>query len=228
MFTGKMADIMRLPGGGRLLKEDLLTEAFRLYRENVTGKELAIYYVPFDYVNADAKVVLIGITPGWTQMEIAYRAASRCLHAGLSVEQVLKRAGDEGGFAGMTRTNLVKMLDGIGLAGALQIRSCSMLFDRASHLAHTTSAIRYPVFVNGADYSGNRPDITQHPVLRRYVTEVLAEELDTARHALVIPLGKAVSLGHPAAHRKRLAGRRAVPAEFPASVRCQCVQVTRI
>lgn len=193
LFKSKIEDIMRLPRSGKLLKEDLLTKTFLLHRENVAGKELAIYYVPFDYVNADAKVVLIGITPGWTQMEIAYREASRYLRAGLPVEEVLKRAGDNASFAGTTRTNLVKMLDGIGMAEALQIKSCSQLFDRASSLAHTTSAIRYPVFVNGAGFSGNWPGIMQHGVLREYVTEVLARELQTTSHALVIPLGKAVA-----------------------------------
>jgi hypothetical protein len=127
------------------------------------------------------------------QMEIAYREANRSLKAGLSVEEVLKRSGDQATFSGMTRTNLVKMLDGIGLAEELEIRSCSLLFDRASQLVHTTSAVRYPVFVNGEDYSDNRPDLTRQPVLRRYITEILAEELQNMPFALVIPLGKAVS-----------------------------------
>lgn len=193
LFTSKIADIKRLPRSGKLLKEDLLTEKFLLYREKVSGKDLAVYYVPFDYVNPGAKVVLIGITPGWTQMEIAYRGAGRYLRAGLSVEEVLKRAGDDASFAGMTRTNLVKMLDGIGLAEELGIKSCSLLFDRASQLVHTTSAIRYPVFVNGGNYSGTWPDMTRHPVLRKYITETLAEELQSMPFALIIPLGKAVS-----------------------------------
>ena len=193
MFISKIADIIRLPRSGKLLKDDLLTEKFLLHRENENGKELAIYYAPFDYVNRAAKVVLIGITPGWMQMEIAYREANRSLRAGLSVEEVLKRAGDQATFSGMTRTNLVKMLDGIGLAEELEIRSCSLLFDRASQLVHTTSAVRHPVFVNGEDYSDNRPDLTRQPVLRRYITEILAEELQNMPFALVIPLGKAVS-----------------------------------
>jgi hypothetical protein len=193
LFSGKIADIMRLPRSGRLLKEDLLTETFLLHREKISGKEMTIYYAPFDYVNAGAKVVLIGITPNWTQMETAYREVNRSLRAGLSVEEALKRAGDQATFTGMTRTNLVKMLDGIGLAEELEIRSCSLLFDRASQFVHTTSAIRHPVFINGGNYSGNWPDMTRHPVLRRYITEILAEELQSMPFALVIPLGKAVS-----------------------------------
>jgi hypothetical protein len=193
LFRKKITDIMRLPRSGKLLKDDLLTVKFLLHRENENGKELAIYYAPFEYVNRAAKVVLIGITPGWTQMEIAYREANRSLRAGLSVEEVLKRTGDQATFSGMTRTNLVKMLDGIGMAEELEIRSCSLLFDRASHLVHTTSAVRHPVFVNGGSYSGYWPDMTRQPVLRRYITEILADELQSMPFALVIPLGKAVS-----------------------------------
>ncbi len=34
-----------------------------------------MYYAAFDHVNEDAKVAVVGITPGWNQMEIAHRAA---------------------------------------------------------------------------------------------------------------------------------------------------------
>jgi hypothetical protein len=193
LFTSKIKDIMRLPRSGKLLKEDLLTETFLLHREKVSGKEMAIYYVPLEYVNVSAKVVLIGISPNWTQMETAYREVNRSLRAGLSIEEVLKRAGDRATFAGMTRTNLVKMLDGVGLAEELEIKSSGLLFDRASQLVHTTSAIRHPVFVNGGDYSGNWPDMTRHPILRKYITDILTEELQSMPFALIIPLGKAVS-----------------------------------
>ena len=36
---------------------------------------LDIFYAPFDYLNRDAKIVIIGITPGLQQMTNAIRAA---------------------------------------------------------------------------------------------------------------------------------------------------------
>lgn len=186
-------DIEALPQSNILSKKDLLTEKFRLYDSNYNGSQIGIYYIPFDYINETAKVTIIGITPGWTQMEIAYRMANQYLHDGLSPEDVLKRVCDDASFAGSMRTNLVQMLDGIGLADALKIRTSDQLFGEHSNLAHTTSAIRYPVFINGENYSGSKPGILEHPVFRKYVIDVLSEELLSTSNALVIPLGKTVS-----------------------------------
>ncbi len=45
-------------------KECLLSTDFLI--EKVTAKygNLSIYYIPFEYINENAKVILIGITPG--------------------------------------------------------------------------------------------------------------------------------------------------------------------
>jgi hypothetical protein len=32
---------------------------------------LRVFYAPFDWVNAHAQVIILGLCPGWTQMEIA-------------------------------------------------------------------------------------------------------------------------------------------------------------
>src|SRR5215217_2021844 len=79
--------IRALPDRQRLTKDDLLTPTFRRYQE----EGLEVYYAPFDYVNRDAKVAVVGITPGWAQKEIAYRSARDDLHAGLAHDEVLRR-----------------------------------------------------------------------------------------------------------------------------------------
>jgi hypothetical protein len=64
-------------------------------------------------------------------------------------------------------------------------------------LLHTTSAIRYPVFIRRGDewqnYTGYSPPIVQSDLLRGYIETKLAEELERVRHALIIPLGNLVS-----------------------------------
>jgi hypothetical protein len=50
---------------------------------------LKMYYSPFDWANTDAKIIILGITPGWTQMEIACRVARQTLANGGKVEDVL-------------------------------------------------------------------------------------------------------------------------------------------
>jgi hypothetical protein len=89
------------------------------------------------------------------------------------------------------RANLVSMLDGIGLDGALGIDSTARLFDTRHHLAAKASAISYPVFVNGQNYGGGNPPLIGHPVLRSFVRASLGPRVAMAGSALVVPLGKA-------------------------------------
>ena len=56
----------------------------------------------------------------------------------------------------------------------------------------STSAVSFPVFVDGKNYTGHSPRILTEPVLRRVVEEVCLARVARAPHALVVPLGKAV------------------------------------
>ena len=40
------------------------TNAFLMNRETISGNTLEEFYIPFDYVNENAKIFVIGITPG--------------------------------------------------------------------------------------------------------------------------------------------------------------------
>ena len=124
----------------------------------VRDGNLSIVYAPFDYVNADAKVALVGVTPGWTQMHTSFVEARSGLEEGQSTIDILRRVKRVAAFSGTLRTNLVSMLDEIGLAEALGVNSTSVMFgEQAEHLLHATSAVRYPVFKAGKNYSGSAP-----------------------------------------------------------------------
>jgi hypothetical protein len=75
--------VRQLPSGRGFTREQLLTSTFRLLQ---IGK-VEIYYAPVDVLNADARVAIVGITPGWTQMEIAYREFRIALDKGLTVDE---------------------------------------------------------------------------------------------------------------------------------------------
>jgi hypothetical protein len=179
--------IARLPAG-RLTPRELLTDAFLLEREG----ELSIYYVPFERLNPDARVMLIGITPRFTQMRIAYETARDGLNGGLSEDEVLRRVDEEASFAGSMRTNLNRMLDDLGLSAMLGIDSTDELFREEAHLLHSTSALRNPVFVRGQNYTGSAPPIARSPLLRRIIIEILGAELASVPSAILVPLGGAV------------------------------------
>ena len=108
--------IVALPREARLSREALQTPDFLLHEEG----RLAIYYAPFDYLNPHARIVLVGITPGFRQMEIALRATRDALLAGEGdLAAICARVKYRASFAGPIRHYLLAMLDGIGLPAAL-------------------------------------------------------------------------------------------------------------
>ncbi|KAF4326248.1 hypothetical protein G195_000337 [Phytophthora kernoviae 00238/432] len=155
--------------------------------------EVEIFYSPHnEYINPSAKVMLVGITPGWQQMEIAYRMAIQALKAHKSYEQACKKAKMAARMAGSMRTNLIQMLQEIGLHDYLSVPHVQRLFEADCTLLHTTSLIRYPVFVNKQNYNGHQPYITKNEFLYQFVLESFLSELEQLKHPLIIPLGKSV------------------------------------
>jgi hypothetical protein len=61
---------------------------------------IKIYYAPFEYTNRTARVVLVGITPGPTQMVNANNEARRALMSGKSSQDTMRAAKDTAAFSG--------------------------------------------------------------------------------------------------------------------------------
>ena len=106
-----------------------------------------------DYVNPKAKVVIVGITPGESQME-----ASRC---GKSKKDIKR----ENAFAGNMRPKLVEMLDAIGVNKFLCIESCASLWSEDFDKVQMTSLLRDATYKNGEMYKGS-PSILRTPKLK--------------------------------------------------------------
>lgn len=153
---------------------------------------VSVYYSPFDHVNKKARIVLIGITPGEMQACNANRAFLAALSAGQSTEAALKIAKREASFSGPMRTNLIELLDHAGLARWLGVKSTANGFYADSDLMHFTSMLRYPVFFNGANYSGRQPKALRSPLLTHFLQTVFLPELASLSDAVFVPLGDAV------------------------------------
>jgi hypothetical protein len=149
---------------------------------------MQIVYAPFDYVETQARLVVVGITPGMTQAINAMAAAQKSLRNGAALETALAEAKLTGSFSGALRSNLVSMLDAIGVARLLGQDSVASLFEAGSTKIHFTSALRYPVFVNSKNYNGT-PDMLLTPLLRQIVETHLSEEARLLPNALWLPLG---------------------------------------
>jgi hypothetical protein len=187
MFERFETVIRSLPRRSAYAQGDLLIPDLLIAQD----ARMRVYYAPFDWANTTARVILLGITPGWTQMELAYRGACRAIEAGKNGDDICREAKLHGSFAGTMRHHLVRMLDAIGLPEVLGIAAASDLFGTARHLLHTASAIRYPVFVGAKNYTGS-PSPDKSPLLMGFARTVLAPELDAVRSALIVPLGKSV------------------------------------
>lgn len=148
-----------------------------------------VYYAPFDHVNRDARLVIVGITPGRVQALAALETARRELRAGRSHELALASAKSVASFAGPMRRNLVDILDHIGVADRLGVPSTEDLWGADGHLVHFTSALRYPVFEDGTNYAGS--NLTGSPLLTAELGRWFASECRVLRDAMFVPLGPA-------------------------------------
>jgi hypothetical protein len=162
---------------------------------------IRIVYAPFDYVQTGAKLVVVGITPGLTQTINALSAAREATRNGLGLADALAAAKLTASFSGgAMRNNLVNMLDAIGVAEHFKVKSTSEMFRSGSTAVHFTSALRYPVFVDGKNYNGT-PEMLTTPILRKQIDTHLSEEARLLPDAIWLPLGPkaAAAVAHLAA-----------------------------
>jgi hypothetical protein len=171
-----------LPVGERYPKSQLLSDAFHIF----AASGLDVYYAPFHHLGSSARVALVGLTPGFTQMENAFRAAKEGERLGLSGARLFAHIDAAGSFSGPMRQNLVSMLDQIGLNKCLGISTCEALFAGAHAMVHFTSAVSAPIFKGERNYNG---PLLKVPQLREWVIQNLAAELRALPEAIIIPLG---------------------------------------
>ena len=181
--------IINLPEKPIYEKSDLLIDSLLLHRD----RNIEIYYSTHnEYINEGAKIILVGITPGWTQMEKSINIARRCLLENKSFGEIAKISKEYCRFWGSMRSNLITMLDELNLNQYLDIKSSSELFLESKELLHTTSMISYPVFINGKNYSGHSPDFMGSELLKKYIFNSFKKEIRTLENPFIVPLGKSV------------------------------------
>lgn len=173
-----------------ILRDPTLDGRLTLARDG----RIEIVYAPFEHLVPTAQVVIVGITPGAQQAGNALAEARRRVLAGDDDVASLAAAKVHGSFSGAMRDGLVRMLDHVGLNQRLGIPTCARLWDSHAHLAHFTSALRYPVFLDGKNYNGN-PSMTRTPLLRAMIEDHLAAEARTLPEALWIPCGGTAAEG---------------------------------
>ena len=155
---------------------------------------LSSFYAPFESMNTEAKVVLVGICPGQIQWHNALREAQAGLKQNLPLDTILKRTKSTGAFSGPMRANLVKILDHIGLHTKLGIHSTQVLFHENQSIAHMTSLLKHCILINGKNYAGSSPNMLKNVFLKQHIDAYFLPEISQMNSNVVyIPLGKSVS-----------------------------------
>lgn len=148
------------------------------------------YCAHTDYMDPKAKVVFIGICPGFEQMKLSFDLVK---HHQLSCEQdVLRQAKVQARFGGSMRKNLIDLANQTDLASYLGVKSVQDLFDPDCHLMDNTALLPYPIFRNGKNYTGHTPKIDRSLMLKTICETQLQKIKETYPNAIFIPLGKAV------------------------------------
>ena len=183
--------------------------------EHIGGRHVKMIYAPFDHINISARVIIVGMTPGRVQATNALRAARNALSQGQSIEEAAAGAKAYASFSGEPmRTNLIRMLDSIGLDKWLGLSSTAALWSERNDLVHFTSALRYPVFVDDQNWSGT-PDMVKTPTLRRWLEAYTGQELQALPDAVLVPLGPKVTSAMQALVAQGLLDDRRILAGLP-------------
>lgn len=125
-----------------------------------------VYYIPFEWTNPTAKLVVVGITPGPTQLIDAYRTASSKIKVGLDDEGVLKAAKIHAAFGGPSmRPNLVRMMNHFGFAELFGVDDVLDFWGASSDIFLGTSVVPHAAFRNGKPFAGSFSDVMASRVL---------------------------------------------------------------
>ncbi|KQT50581.1 hypothetical protein ASG52_07165 [Methylobacterium sp. Leaf456] len=153
------------------------------------GREgrFSAFYAPFDWINEDADVVIVGATPGKRQAKDALLALRSTAMRGASVEEAAAVAKSTASFAGM-RDLGARLMDHLDLHQVFGLRTTADLFGCAAGRVHSTSVLRYPILDNGVNFSGDER-IMARPLMRRMVEENLVPELARLPNAWIVPFG---------------------------------------
>lgn len=178
--------IKALPEKKKYTREDLLISELLVDQKG----NMEMYYAAHnEYINPMAKVFMLGITPGFSQMEQSILACKEAIRLNEPIAYWCKK---KARFAGPLRKNISDMLDALDLNRYLGLHSTSELFEQADQLLHTTSLIPYATFVKGKNYSGHGPELRKDEWMMGYVNANLERQVHLLKDALYIPMGRSV------------------------------------
>jgi hypothetical protein len=201
-------DLMKCPASeiARALKGDASSPLHGSIHLNQEGAFTAAY-APFDWINDQADVILVGVTPGLQQATDALATLRGRLASGATIEAAAEAAKKSASFKGM-RTLAARLMDSLKLAAVFDLPSCDDLFGPAAGRVHSTSVLRYPVFKNSENFAGDKR-ILKRPMMQTMIEDHLVPELARFSHAWIVPFGiNALTVLEDLATRELIDGER--------------------
>jgi len=162
-------------------------------REFILGQEksYALKYIPFEYVNRDARLVIVGITPGNTQLSLAYGKAQELLLANRPENEILVEIKKTGAFGGSSmKPNLLKILRHFHFNQLLGIEDVASLWDSNADLLHSTSVVPHAAFKGGKMFAGSFDEVIKSTLLKDCFLNCFVESIKEIKpKALFVGLG---------------------------------------
>lgn len=151
----------------------------------------ALQYIPFEHINTDAKLVIVGITPGPNQLDLAYAAAQLLLKRGLLESEVLWEVKKVGAFGGpKMKPNLLKMLRHFQFDKVLGIQDVETLWGKDAGLLHSTSVVPHAAFKDGEMFNGSFDEVMKSPLLKECFLDCFVPSTQAInQEALYVGLG---------------------------------------
>lgn len=106
-----------------------------------------VQYIPFEYVNVDARLVMVGITPGNNQVDGSYATLNQRANSGEAKEDILCAIKRDNSFGGKgMKPNLLKMMRHFEFEKFLGIGDVEEIWGESDHLFQATSVVPNAAF----------------------------------------------------------------------------------
>ncbi len=182
------SEVDRLVDTGDILKQP----AFRSELSGAFGQ----FYAPFGWINDEADIVIIGITPGRQQASASLRAVREALQKGASADEAAKVAKESASFKGDMRSTAAKLMNRFAFDRLFGLTDAGEVFSSASRRAHYMSLLRWPVLhrkkqkgvARWSDFGGGAEAFSDLMLLRS-IAEYFEPEILRFPNAWLVPFG---------------------------------------
>lgn len=145
-----------------------------------------VFYAPMSItLSANARVLIVGLTPGWAQAKEAY-AQYKASDGNLDMYRKVSKSV---AFKGPMRAGIYDFFQKLGINQHLGITTREELFDLDSVVS--TSILRYPVYLKRSlnNYSGSDA-VLKNDFFAAMVQQLFLPLLLSHPEALIVPMGK--------------------------------------